>query len=276
MLHRLTFILAVVFCISCTKGGSGGGGSDGDGGGCDALNARIFNGDTCSQASRSAVIAIVPLVSDGEQVGIAGICTGVLVTLDDFITSAHCFTDPARRLGDQLLGFGAVVGGTENGEGIIITNVSIPAEFDGVAGSRFDFAMGTLESVPEPAIGPVPVLFSKPTEQGTAFSAFGYGTNNNGEVGVLKAAKFKVDSLQLGNLIVAADEGGRGASICPGDSGGPAITVHEGVASLIGINSFGTAGGCIDSATNVFGFVDIQDSNVVDFMTQYAPDITVR
>src|SRR5690606_33455182 len=144
------------------------------------------------QGARSAVVAIVPVATDGAELRIAGICSGTLVTINDIATSAHCFVQPALQLGDRLAGFVALVGGAD-GDVIPIVNASVHPRYNGAVGSRFDFAMATLAEVPEPPIGPVPVLLGRSIEIGSKVTAFGYGTNNDGEVGVLKAADFRID-----------------------------------------------------------------------------------
>jgi len=248
--------------------GGGGGGSDIGGNACSSLNARIFNGETCNQNSRTPVIALYPITESGGQFVPAGICTGTLVTVDDFLTSAHCFTGPIFS-DPSLVGFAAVVGG----EVIQVVDFALHPNYDGQTGSNYDIAMGTLQRLPNPAIGPVPILVSQLTVVGQEASAFGYGTNNTGEVGTLKSAEFTIDGFQSGNIL--ATQTSAGASICQGDSGGPLIQVVDGVTSIVGVNSFGlvTSEQCAASGSPISGFVDIQDLSIIDFIVGYAPDV---
>lgn len=268
-------IYSIFFCLllsSC----SGGGGSSEGGGGCGALGAKVFGGETCDQNARSPVIALFPIAADGEQIVIAGICTGTLVTVDDILTSAHCFTEPLAQFGSQILGFVVLAGGAD-GEALFVTNAAVHPFYDGQAGSPFDVAMATLEKVPSPAIGPVPVLVSQASKSGQKASTFGYGTSNEGEVGVLKSAELTIAGFQGGNIFVdTADSGG--ASICQGDSGGPLVQVINGVASIIGVNSFGdvSQSQCAATGGNFSGFVDIQNELILDFISTYAPDVAVN
>ncbi|MCC6220627.1 MAG: trypsin-like serine protease [Deltaproteobacteria bacterium] len=268
-------LLAIASFVAC-----GGGGSDSGegGGGCEALNVKVFNGETCSADARSPVIALFPIASDGSQIFMAGICTGTLVTVDDVLTSAHCFINPLRDYGTQIVAFAAVVGGSEI-EVIEVSNLSIHPFYDGSVGSPFDLAMATLAEVPSPAIGPVPILISQLTESGQRMSTFGYGTNNLGEVGVLKSAELVIDEVVGdgvgGNLLASLESSG--ASICNGDSGGPVIQVIDGVASVVGVNSFGTvqADQCAVAGSQFSGFVDLQYQAVIDFIVGYASDVTL-
>lgn len=263
----------VIAMAVCACGG--GGGSDEGGDACGALNARIFGGESCNQSARSPVVAIVPVARDGEQLAGVGICSGTLVTVDDILTSAHCFTDPAIQLGDTLAAFVVFVGGA-NGEARVITNLAVHPDYNGVAGSRFDIAMATLDQIPSPPIGPVPVLLSELSLPDQRASTFGYGTNSQGEVGELRSAEITINDIQDGNLIVTLEESG--ASICQGDSGGPLVQVINGVTSIIGVNSFVTATSeqCAANGASISGFVDLQHPSILSFLGNYAPDIAAN
>ena len=266
-----TIIFAVFSFAAC----GGGGGSSSNA--CSPLNAKhskVYGGDSCNQDARSPVVFLVAVARSGEQLFQFGSCTGALVTVDDLVTSAHCFTEPikqARAAGVEIAGFAAVVGG-QQGEVLVLVDAAIHPLYDGRAGSRFDIAMATLNKVPSPPISPLPILVSEITEPGSEINAFGYGTNKQGEVGELRASKFTVDALSNGNLLVTGD--GK-SSICPGDSGGPAVYVtSRGVATIAGVNSF-IVGQCASNAARGFGFVDLQYESILRFITAYAPDVAV-
>ena len=138
--------------------------------------------------------------------------------------------------------------------------------------------MATLERVPNPPIGPLPILVSQLSLPGQEFSIFGYGTNNTGQVGELKSAEFTIEAIENGNLI-ATFAGSNNVSICGGDSGGPAVQVVNGITTLIGVNSFGTfVGGitCPVLPAEISGFVDLQNQTTLDFISTYAPDIAAN
>lgn len=269
--RRGIFLVAFLSIIAC---GGGGGGSDLGGDGCGALGAKIFNGDECSQTSRSPVVALVPLADDGQRIQPLGICTATLVTVDDILTSAHCFTE-SINIADGY----AVLIGSENPEVYFVTRLSVHPFFNGTPGSPFDLAMATINQVPNPAIGPVPILVSQLTEPGQEMSTFGYGTNNLGQLGTLKSAEITITALQVGplggNLIATLDNDD--ASLCEGDSGGPVVQIVNGVSSIVGVNSF-TAGvpgsqQCAASGAPISGFVDLQYEVVLNFIQNYAPDV---
>jgi secreted trypsin-like serine protease len=251
--------------------GGGGGESDRGGNACSALNAKIFNGEVCNKSSRTPVVALYPIAESGGQLFDAGICTATLVTVDDFLTSAHCFVTPVLE-NPNLVGFLAVVGG----EAIPVVGLAIHPSYNGQAGNRYDIAMGTLQRLPNPAIGPVPLLVSQLTLVNQEASAFGYGTSNLGEIGTLKSAEFLIDGFSAGNIL--ATQQSANASICQGDSGGPLMQIVNGVTSLVGVNSYVTVSSqqCAASGSPISGFVDIQSASILDFIAAYAPDVAVN
>ena len=258
--------------ISLGCGGGGGESSD-----CSTLGAKIFGGETCNQSSRSPVVQIVALVQRGNSEEQFYICSGALVSLNKVLTSAHCFVRPtelAREQGLSISGFIARVGG-DQGEIIRFSQIISHPGYrynGGAGGSPFDIAVASLSRVPNPPIGPIPLLVSEVTVPGSEITAFGYGTNDEGTDFILKAESFVVSEARGGNLIVVGDGD---TSICPGDSGGPAVyTTKSGTVTLAGVNSFVNREGlCIDAAADSFGFVDIQFLPVFDFIVSQVPDL---
>ncbi len=269
---KLLLALITVTLTACGGGGGGGGSSSGAAAECSALHAKIYGGDLCNQTAQTPVVALIPVATDGTHLALAGICTGALVTVDDFVTSAHCFVEPARSLGNQLAGFIVVAGG-DDGEVFEVRNLSIHPLYNGKDGSPFDIAMGTLDRIPSPPIGPLPIITTPLTLPGDTVTAFGYGTSNTGEVGRLKAATIKIEAIAAGNLVGLLQTSN--ASICPGDSGGPLVRVVNGVTGLVGINSFVT-NTCAGQASPISGFVDMQFPTITEFVLGYAGDVAVR
>lgn len=265
-------ILLLVF-IAMNTGCGGGEGEDISP--CGALNARVYNGQTCSQSKRSSVVALIPYVQSDGYLYPTGVCTAVFVTVDDLLTSAHCFTMPAIEFGKQLAGFLVYVGEQEQ---YVVTNISVHPQYDFTPASPYDLAIFTIDSVPSPPISPVPILVSDPIVAGETFITYGYGTNKKGHMGQLAAARMYIDAVSpAGNFAALITE--VGASLCPGDSGGPAVQVSNGITALIGINSFGVdplgADTCFESGALISGFLNLQRQDIISFITSYAPDVTL-
>lgn len=262
----LMFLLVVV---TCGCGGGGGGGANS----CSILNARVFNGDQCSNTAQTPVVSLSVKLMDGST---QSICTGTLITLNDILTSGHCLLALLEAV-DQIADFRIIVGGTADGEGLHIVKVAFHPFYDGSVGSPYDVAMMTLESVPNPPIGPLPLLLSEITGAGSTITAYGYGKNEDKADFTLRAATFKITKIAGGNIFVVNENPEK--SICPGDSGGPAVYVtSQGVATLAGVNSFAislSGSFCESAATEVSGFVDIQNPDILNFILSYAPDAAV-
>jgi len=258
------FLVTILLFSACEKDTPSSSGSSA----CGALNVKIFNGEVCNQHSRSSVVSVNILATDGANVFQAATCTGTFISVTSILTSAHCFTDSARDLGTRLAGFEAETG---DGDTFKLNTFHIHPLYDGAPGSPFDLALARVDRVPAPHISPVPILISESTKVGDEVVAFGYGTNNLAEIGVLKAAKMRVQQFLRGNIIATLEESG--ASICPGDSGGPLVSMRNGVSTLAGVNSFVSIDGCRGGQGASFsGFVDIQSQATLDFLDQYAPD----
>jgi hypothetical protein len=266
--NRLIFLFSLMIVAAC----GGGGGEESDaaklgGDGCGSLSAKVFNGDECNQTARTPVVAMYALAQSGER---AGLCSGTLVTVDDVLTSAHCLVGALAAFGDNFGGILVRVGGEE----LYVVDAAIHPYYDGTVGTPYDIAMVTLERVPNPAIGPLPILVSQLTLPGQRMSTFGYGTNNYGQFGALKSAEILIERLENGNLIASIESG---ASICQGDSGGPVVQVVDGVTAIIGVNSFGigipTSQQCAAAGATLSGFVDLQNLAIIDFIVGYAPDV---
>jgi secreted trypsin-like serine protease len=251
------FILFVILMLLI---GCGGGSSGGSSSSCGALNTRIFNGEECNQETRSSVVELYARKRIGDQFELVGFCTGTFISVTSILTSAHCFTDAAAAFGRENIEFVAVTG---DGDVFEFSSIYLHGLYSGRAGSPFDIAVARLNRVPSPHISPVPILVSEFTRVGDSVITFGYGTNNLGETGVLKAARMRIASFAVGNIIATLEESG--ASICPGDSGGPLVALRGGVTTLVGVNSFVDVEGCQGGFGSSFsGFVDLQNQAVVN------------
>jgi len=261
----------LIFSLTLIAACGGGSSSSGSSKACDALNIKIFNGEVCAEQVRSSVVAIMPFITDGVDIFPAGICTGTFVSVTSILTSAHCFTNPIRDHGNSLVGFAAVTGDFDVFE---FQTINIHPLYTGSPATPYDLALARVNRIPIPHISPVPILLSELTVVGDDTVTFGYGTNNAGELGVLKAARMKIANFQNGNIIATLQESG--ASICPGDSGGPLVSLRNGVTTLVGVNSFVAATGCQGGHGSPFsGFVDLQNNLILEFIAAHAPDAAV-
>jgi secreted trypsin-like serine protease len=249
--------LIVTFLIGC-----GGGGSDS----CDTISGKITGGSNCSTEG-TAVVAVIPVVSNGQSYIATGVCTGTVVTSDDVLTAAHCITDQLRAGAD---GFVVVTG-----DGVYpVTRYQVnPAYRE--TGSAFDTAMVTVNQ--DMGIPAVPINLSDVVAEGEEITVYGYGRDEEGQTfldrgrAAYKSGRMIVGAVVNGLFGATFDE--TGSAICQGDSGGPVIQVINGVPSIVGVTSFNIRG-CVEGS--ISGFVSMQIRGNVEFARNYAGDIQLR
>lgn len=249
-------LLALIFC-SC---GGGGGDDASSGNACSDLNVRVFGGDQC----RFELSPVVPLYALSAAGVPLGTCTGTMVTLDDILTAAHCIGLT------QLPGSVGVFVYVNETLYPVVRGVNHPF-YDGSVGSPYDVAMITFSNPVQ--IGPVPLLLSDPIRVGEQIAVFGYGKNERPENSPedFRAAYMEVGAVNPFQF--GATFNTTGTSVCQGDSGGPVTQTVDGVTSLVGVTSW-TFNGCAEDS--VSGFINVQNPDIYNFITAYAPDVAVR
>lgn len=270
VMRHLPFLLMCALMIQgCQKSG---GGDEQSVGGCGLLGGKVYNGESCSDAPRSAVVELIAIGEIREDRAEVFTCTATLISHDKILTSAHCFESPIERFGADAT-FGVLFAGEEPRDSVAIGAYAVHPDYDGEAGSPYDVAIGTLTTSPPSAVRPFSFLSSERTKVGDRVTAFGYGISNGGAYGELKAADLVVEAKEGGNLIALF--GSAEASLCQGDSGGPLVVQREGVPLLVGVNSFVDVDekDCARGAASISGFVDLQNRSVINFIRDEAGDI---
>ncbi len=253
-------LAALVLAVVMTACGGGGGEGSGSSNACGDLNVKVFGGDQCN-FSRSPVVSIVGFSADGVPIAV---CSATMVTLNDALTAAHCKAVTAAPGGAGVFADGQFFG--------ISGGLNHP-RYDGSATSPYDVAMITIDGVLD--IGPVPLLLSDPIAEGERITIFGYGKNEN-SIDIPQASDFRAGYMELSVVTpfqFAAFFDSTGSAICQGDSGGPATQTVNGVTALVGVTSF-TVKGCQEGSAS--GFVNVQNPEIFNFITSYAPDVAIR
>ena len=243
---------------------------------CNAVSGKVYGGESCDQNTRSPVVAIVPFANDGSKSVPLGLCTGALISTDAVLTAGHCVVKPplsAAQKGMPFAGYIVFVGGPK-GEKIQVKSVAVHPGYSGAVGHPNDLGILFLNQAPSPSVKPLSIVLSESADEGTKFSSYGYGVNEQGTIGELKAVQFKVSAVQGLRFLVKGD--GK-ESLCPGDSGGPSLVKsNSGVMGIAAVTSFGEGNGCSSSAAQAWGLASVQTGSNADFITTTVPKVSVR
>ena len=165
------------------------------------------------------------------------------------LTAASCFAAPGAQVvtGRPTSRTVATIGRTDlNGTGGQVANVVwlVPRDDRNVVLARLH----------RPVANIAPVAIGSAVEVGRRVRAAGYGrTSDKWVPDVLHTATFTVQTVDVSTFDILGEGAGSGgpgqntgpASICKGDSGGPAFTEASGSVALVGIHSASWQGGCL-------------------------------
>jgi hypothetical protein len=204
-----------------------------------SLPASAVVGDTVADGQRGYVVRVE--IGDTDRA-----CSGALIEKSWIVTAASCFVDnPAQYAslapGEPALPAQAVVGRTNltTRDGQVRDIVKLVPRQDR------DLVLAKL-SAPVQGIATVRLSAEAPTT-GERLQIAGYGRTADEWAPVsLHTGAFAVTGATGPDLHV---EGQAGATICKGDSGGPAVRSGSGGDLLLGVSSRSAEGGCFGSET---------------------------
>lgn len=265
---RQCYLVAVlIFILGC---GSGGGddeeGSDVSGalGACDTLGLKIVGGEICGKFAAAPIAVIVTQDKAGEFF----LCSGTLITPTQVLTAAHCFNSDIVNAGVELGG---------NSYGVTLAAVNRRFNPNAPSGaSPYDLSVITLNGTS--ALKTLPLITSRSVNVGEKFTVFGYGVDENDEPGLTEDG---AERLKSANMVISrktsttffGDFDSTNATICSGDSGGPAVQLIGGEAGVAGVTSF-NIDGCSSGSTAGFGA--LSNATNSDFVRRTAPGATFR
>lgn len=264
-MKKVLLISLLLLASACTKSPEGGdtrSGGDPDSAlevvGLCGENLRITNGKTCKDLYQSS-IALLQLDLGGGQ---NAVCTGTLITSKTILTAAHC-VDRRQGVSGVLVGF-PQDGSTDEKKNFDVRRVAsfkTHPDWDSRAGNPYDIGIVTLENeITDRQPVPLVSVAGHRAGSGDAVGIYGFGKNENSEVGVLRYGEMILQQLETGlgypDDLLGAEFNTTQQSICSGDSGGPAALEANNSFGIVGINSIGTTEHCMTDS--VAGFANIQ------------------
>ncbi|RMG39830.1 MAG: hypothetical protein D6719_12370 [Candidatus Dadabacteria bacterium] len=280
-MKKTLFFCAIILVLSSCGGGSSSSdsGSASSAQACNAigLQARIINGNTCSETG-SSVLRVLAQVDLGREVVNFPVCTGTLVTPNTVITAAHCFLE-STVAGFPVVGYAVYVGEAGSGQVIPAADIAVApgVRVEQSVGRWFnDAALILLKS--SLSLPLMPILLSRSVQTGEDGFVYGYGAREQGDTtegldfAKLQSGTMTIQNVTPNHIFVAFS--GNGVNVCNGDSGGPLVVLVNGQPALAGVTSQGSKQGCV--AGDVTTFTNLQQSDVLNWLRKMIPSAYVR
>jgi secreted trypsin-like serine protease len=253
--RSLGLILAALLALTSCGGGAGDRRA--------RLTPKIINGDDVAEAGVPQLVQVALEYVNGTT----GLCSGTIIGPTSILTAAHCLLGDIVETSVQRAGRVIPVQAIHFAPTFRVDN-TLQAIFDDVA---------VLETAPH-GLPALPLLVSGPVAPGSEMTVYGYGRDENGGFGILKAGQTQA-AIVTPNHIVSPPYSGSGIDPCNGDSGGPAVQtwpLPDGAqaAGIVAITSTGTADGC--GAGDVTYYVNLSSPSVLAFITGSAPGVALQ
>lgn len=216
----------------------------------------IINGQACAPTGSPVVFIILQETQDGSD----SACTGTVIASDAVLTAAHCVTGGVKAV--------RVIAGAQ---AVAVASTHPVASFREEDEGSLDVAI--VRTVGPLGVAPMPILTSRDAIPGEQAVIAGYGLDDVGADGALKASTMTVS--RLNDNFIIMDFTGAGGNTCSGDSGGPLLVQQGGEWVIVGVTSGGTGDeSCRGAGTS--DFARLRNAEAMSLILGLVPGVAQR
>jgi secreted trypsin-like serine protease len=227
-------------------------------------DAKIIDGSEQDSLLSPQILRLDIVFNDSTT----GFCTGTVIGTNSILTAGHCFAGGVK----------SATASKPDGTLLPITQAFVHPAYsvnDQVNAIFNDVAIvKTNTPLNLPVLG---LLVSSQLSAGAIVSIYGFGVDENGNSGVLRAGTMELNTVTANHLISVFD----GLSnTCNGDSGGPATyTQQDGNGAVVSVSIAGiTSSGSLENCDqgDVSLFTNLNNPSIISFISGLVPEVTLQ